>query len=264
MRSKRRAAGDSGRGFAVVSNDIRSLAREASDNVERAKDTVQGILDQIASCGATWSRSSPRPKSRCRTTAPFPHRCKESEARSRRWAREARSLSPDRAEILEAAVETAQGARQIAAAAEEASAASREAATAATEQSQGAEDLAAAIEEIASLADELKQPKCLIRHGDLVDLPDALSFLTLRVSDRRYALRAADVAEIVRVPAMTRVPQSPEALLGIANLRGSVLPVASLRGLLGLAEESALPTARAIVLDGGNRWQSLSMRWTRS
>jgi methyl-accepting chemotaxis protein len=37
-----------GTGFAVVSNDIRSLAREASQNVERAKDTVLGILDQIA------------------------------------------------------------------------------------------------------------------------------------------------------------------------------------------------------------------------
>ena len=41
-------SGDTGRGFAVVSNDIRSLAREASENVERAKDTVRGILDQIA------------------------------------------------------------------------------------------------------------------------------------------------------------------------------------------------------------------------
>ncbi len=40
-------AGESGRGFAVVSNDIRTLAREASENVERAKDTVRGILDQI-------------------------------------------------------------------------------------------------------------------------------------------------------------------------------------------------------------------------
>ena len=41
-------AGDSGRGFAIVSNDIRTLAREASANVERAKDTVRGVLDQIA------------------------------------------------------------------------------------------------------------------------------------------------------------------------------------------------------------------------
>ena len=41
-------AGDTGRGFAVVSNDIRALAREASENIESSKDTVRGILDQIA------------------------------------------------------------------------------------------------------------------------------------------------------------------------------------------------------------------------
>ena len=48
---------------------------------------------------------------------------------------------------------------------------------------------------------------------------------------------------------MARVPQAPKGLLGLANLRGSVLPVASVRGLVG-AEESAEATTRAIVLDG--------------
>ena len=48
---------------------------------------------------------------------------------------------------------------------------------------------------------------------------------------------------------MARVPQAPKGLLGLANLRGSVLPVASARGLMG-AEESAAATTRAIVLDG--------------
>ena len=36
-------AGDAGRGFALVSGDIRGLARETSDNVDRIKDTVRGI-----------------------------------------------------------------------------------------------------------------------------------------------------------------------------------------------------------------------------
>ena len=93
--------------------------------------------------------------------------------------------------------------------------------------------------------------------ADRVDSSDALRFLTVRVSERHYALRAEDVAEIVRVPAMARVPQSPRALLGIANLRGSVVPVVSLRGLLGLAEDSAGPAAcaveRAVVVDVGSR-----------
>src|SRR6185369_3536356 len=41
-------AGEAGRGFAVVSNDIRGLAREASDSADRIKETVGGILEQIA------------------------------------------------------------------------------------------------------------------------------------------------------------------------------------------------------------------------
>ena len=87
--------------------------------------------------------------------------------------------------------------------------------------------------------------------GDLADSSAARRFLTLRVDERRYALRAEDVTEVVRVPAMTKVPQSPGALLGIANLRGSVLPVASLRGLLGMREGSREAAGRAVVLDVG-------------
>jgi len=79
----------------------------------------------------------------------------------------------------------------------------------------------------------------------------ATRFLTFRIEEQLYALRAADVAEVIRVPAMARVPQGPPALLGIANLRGSVLPVAGLRELLGRKAAPGLSSARAIVLDIG-------------
>ena len=41
-------AGDFGRGFAVVSTDIRNLARESGENAGRIKDRVRTIHDQIA------------------------------------------------------------------------------------------------------------------------------------------------------------------------------------------------------------------------
>ena len=77
-------------------------------------------------------------------------------------------------------------------------------------------------------------------------------FLTLRTDGQLYALGAAEVAEVIRLPSVARVPQAPKGLLGLANLRGTVLPVASLRGLLGLSEaaETEPGTAsRAIVID---------------
>ena len=41
-------AGDFGKGFAVVSKDIRNLARDSGENAGRIKDTVRAIQDQIA------------------------------------------------------------------------------------------------------------------------------------------------------------------------------------------------------------------------
>ena len=80
----------------------------------------------------------------------------------------------------------------------------------------------------------------------------AQRFVTFRVADHHYALAAEEVAEIIRMPAIARVPQSPKALLGLAHFRGSVLPVASVRRLLGREEQDAKDHARAIILDGGS------------
>lgn len=76
-------------------------------------------------------------------------------------------------------------------------------------------------------------------------------FLTFHVGGQLYALRSADVLEVIRMPALARVPQGPPALLGIANLRGAVLPIAGLRQLLGKPAAAGDSSARAIVLDIG-------------
>jgi purine-binding chemotaxis protein CheW len=80
---------------------------------------------------------------------------------------------------------------------------------------------------------------------------EVLRFLMFRVAERLYALPADQVSEVIRTPRVARVPQGPRCLLGLANLRGAVLPVASVRALLGMAEQTASPDDRAIVLDGG-------------
>jgi methyl-accepting chemotaxis protein len=150
-------AGDSGRGFAVVSSDIRSLAREAAQNIEQAADTVRGILDQIALLKGALLQivaSSEMEIQNNRTVSASLQKISD-DVDSLGTA--SRVIIEGADGILAAAIDMSAAARQIATAAEEASAASRQAATAATEQSQGAEDLAAAIEEIALLADELKQ-----------------------------------------------------------------------------------------------------------
>jgi purine-binding chemotaxis protein CheW len=74
-------------------------------------------------------------------------------------------------------------------------------------------------------------------------------FLTFRVGRERYAIPAEQAAEVIRIPRLARVPRSPPALLGIANLRGSVLPVVDLAKLLGMPDGAGhSDSSRAIVL----------------
>lgn len=56
--------------------------------------------------------------------------------------------------------------------------------------------------------------------------------LTFRVDGARFAIPAASVREVARVPRLTRVPHAPASLIGIGNFRGAVLPVLSFATLL--------------------------------
>ena len=150
-------AGDAGRGFALVSNDIRSLAREASESVERVKDTVRGILDQIALLRRDLEQIIAAAEIEVDNNRAVIKILENANEDVGSLGSANRAILKGAEAILVASAETASAARQIAAAAEEASAASRQAATASAEQAQGADDLAAAIEEIASLSDELKK-----------------------------------------------------------------------------------------------------------
>ena len=54
-------------------------------------------------------------------------------------------------------------------------------------------------------------------------------FVIFRVGAQSYAMPIATVREIVRVPEITAVPQSPEFIAGVINLRGRIIPVIDLR-----------------------------------
>ena len=227
---------------------------------------MRGILDQIGILKSDLQQiTSPPRKSRCRRASVVAAGLQQLDRRmstalgvaSKLILRRRRqdSCGDDRDHASRAAV---------ASAAEEASAASREAATAANEQSRGAEDLAAAIEEIASLAEAMRQAYAPDRNVQPQRHPHSGRFLTFRVGGQLYALRSEDVLEVIRMPAVARVPQSPPALLGIGNLRGAVLPVVGLRELLGQqrrADGRAPARSSSISARRSPFW---SMPWRRS
>jgi len=74
-------------------------------------------------------------------------------------------------------------------------------------------------------------------------------FVTFLSGNEVFAVDMAPVQEIIRVPEVVRVPLSPIALNGLANLRGRVLPIISLRCLFGFPEQPHEDSTRALVMD---------------
>ena len=149
-------AGDAGRGFSVVSGDIRNLAREASESADRVKDTVRGISDRIGSVRRDLEQIIVLAQGEIEKNQGLFGSLETVEQDVTALGAGSAVILQGADAILIAVGQAAAGARQIAAAAEQAGAASRQAAAASSQQARGAEDLAAAIEEIASLADELR------------------------------------------------------------------------------------------------------------
>ena len=76
-------------------------------------------------------------------------------------------------------------------------------------------------------------------------------FVTFFSGDEVFAAEMSPVREIIRVPEVVRVPLAPPALEGLANLRGKVLPIISLRRLFGFADLPHNDATRALVIDVG-------------
>lgn len=87
-------------------------------------------------------------------------------------------------------------------------------------------------------------------------LNDTRQYLTFKLNDEVFGVDVAKVREILDLIKITRVPQTPDFMRGVINLRGSVVPVVDMRIKFGLeATESTVNTCIVVVeveLDGEN------------
>lgn len=93
---------------------------------------------------------------------------------------------------------------------------------------------------------------------ELADLDEAVStetsdnqFVTFSVEGELFAAPMAPVQEIIRLPDLARVPLAPACLMGLANLRGRVLPIVNLRQIFGLPNVGHSDATRALVINIG-------------
>jgi purine-binding chemotaxis protein CheW len=67
-----------------------------------------------------------------------------------------------------------------------------------------------------------------------------------------FGLPLAEVQEIIRMPGLVRVPMASDTLEGIANLRGAVLPITSLRRIFGMDDVPHDDATRVVVVSRGS------------
>ena len=59
-------------------------------------------------------------------------------------------------------------------------------------------------------------------------------YLTFRLDNEEYGVEILKVREIIGLMDITKVPQTPDFVEGVINLRGKVIPVIDLRSKFGL------------------------------
>jgi purine-binding chemotaxis protein CheW len=73
-------------------------------------------------------------------------------------------------------------------------------------------------------------------------------YLTFTLSGESYGIGVLKVREIIRHTAITAMPQVPDFICGVINLRGKIIPVMDLRLKFGFAEVPGLEQTCIIVV----------------
>jgi purine-binding chemotaxis protein CheW len=65
-------------------------------------------------------------------------------------------------------------------------------------------------------------------------ITETVQYLTFKLAEEVFSLDVAKVREILEFTSITKVPQTPEFMRGVINLRGGVVPVIDLRLNFGM------------------------------
>jgi len=76
-----------------------------------------------------------------------------------------------------------------------------------------------------------------------------MEYLTFKLDGDEFAVDVLKSREIVDLKSVTKVPQSPEFMLGVINLRGSVVPVIDLRLKFGMEKAEETQSTSIVVMD---------------
>ena len=89
----------------------------------------------------------------------------------------------------------------------------------------------------------------LVKTGDRTVHDELIQLVSFLLSDEEYGVEVLKVREIIRMPTITKMPNTPPYVEGVINLRGKVIPIISMRKRFGLMESEHSSRTRIIVMD---------------
>jgi purine-binding chemotaxis protein CheW len=81
---------------------------------------------------------------------------------------------------------------------------------------------------------------------------EIIQLVSFELDGEDYGIDVLTVREIIRMPSITKMPNTPDYLDGIINLRGTVVPIISLRKRFGLSERTEDRQSRILVMEVGD------------
>ncbi len=75
------------------------------------------------------------------------------------------------------------------------------------------------------------------------------SYLTFQLGKEPFASHVSKIESIIKVPKLTKVPQSHSYMMGIMDLQGIALPVVDTRMKIGMKPTEMNPNTCVLVLD---------------
>jgi purine-binding chemotaxis protein CheW len=78
---------------------------------------------------------------------------------------------------------------------------------------------------------------------------ELLQLVSFKIGDEEFGVEILKVQEINRMLDVTRVPNAPEYVDGVINLRGKVIPIIDLRRRLGMERKEHDKNTRIVVVE---------------
>jgi purine-binding chemotaxis protein CheW len=109
------------------------------------------------------------------------------------------------------------------------------------------------LKELINNREELDLEVASSEEENLLSERSVIQLVSFVLEEVEYGINILAVHEIMRFPEMTRLPNTPNFIKGVINLRGNIIPVIDMRKRFGMPEAEDTELTRIIVVETGEK-----------